>query len=160
MEKRPLPAAVLLASIPAAGILPMMLRLLRRHPGPTLKGLLTLNNYHFVATPELAKDLFFSAKNQTDVTALHAQLVRESMLISTQVMRPFARSTPFTTPILALAGEKDFLFSVAEEKETAAKYKAQFHSFPGQAHNLMLEPAWQQVADTIDHWLVQDVKIP
>ena len=32
--------------------------------------------------------------------------------------------------------------------------------FPGQAHNLMMEPGWQQVADTIDAWVTNELGLP
>ena len=160
LEKRSLPAAVLLATIPAGGILPMMLRWLRHYPVSTLKGLLTLNGYHFVGTPALAQAFFFSEECGVDVPAVHTQLVRESLTLATQTMIPFARRPVGDTPVLVLAGEKDFLFSVPEQRKTAEKYNATFVEFPDQAHNLMLEPAWQQVANTIDDWLINQVKLP
>ena len=75
-------------------------------------------------------------------------------------MFPFAKLNKTASPVLVLAGEKDVIFTLAEEKATAEKYKAECIVFKGQAHNLMLEPAWQQVADTIDEWITNQLKLP
>lgn len=45
--------------------------------------------------------------------------------------------------------------TVEEEKQTAEAYGADFELFPDQAHNLMAEPRWREVADAIDRWLTQ-----
>jgi len=160
LENHQLPGAVLLASIPAKGIFPMLLRLLRNHPISTLKGLLTLRLYHWVATPELAQALFLSPDTAVNVNQLHQRLVNESLRVGLQVMVPYARIIETTTPVLALAAEKDALFTVAEEKATAEKYNAEFVVFADQAHNLMTESKWQQVADTIDDWITNKLELP
>ncbi len=160
LENHQLPGAVLLASTPAKGILPMFLRLLQRHPIPTLKGLLTLNLFHWVATPELAQDLFLSPDTAVDVARLHEQLVNESLTAGIRTIIPFARLNKAKTPVLVIAGERDVFFSVAEERATAARYRAEFAVFDEQAHSLMAEPAWQQVADTIDDWITNKLGLP
>ena len=160
LENHSLPGAVLLATLPASGMGRMLLRLMRRHPVAMCKGMLTLNLYHWVGTPELARDLFLGSDAQSiDVHKLHKQLVRESVALP-QLMFPFAKLNKTASPVLVLAGEKDVIFTLAEEKATAEKYKAECIVFKGQAHNLMLEPAWQQVADTIDEWITNQLKLP
>ncbi|HMB21540.1 MAG TPA: alpha/beta fold hydrolase, partial [Anaerolineales bacterium] len=62
LENHQLPGAVLLSSLPSGGMFPMTIRLLRRHPIPTLKVLLKLNTYEWVRTPELVQDLFLDPK--------------------------------------------------------------------------------------------------
>jgi pimeloyl-ACP methyl ester carboxylesterase len=158
LENHQLPGAVLLASVPATGIFSMLLRLLRRHPIPTLKGFLTLKLYHFVATPELAHDLFLSPDTIVDVASLHEQLVNESLTAGVRTIIPFARLNRAKTPVLVIAAERDAFFSIAEEKAIAQRYEAEFVVFDGQAHNLVAEPAWQQVADTIDDWIASKLR--
>jgi pimeloyl-ACP methyl ester carboxylesterase len=160
LESHALPGAVLLATLPARGNAGMMLRFMRRHPGAFFKSLLTLDLYHWVATEELAKDLFLgSAAAPADVRKLHQRLVRETVTLP-QLSLPFARLNSSRTPVTVLAAEKDVIFTIAEQRATAEKYGAELVVFPGQAHDLMLEPAWQRVADTIDQWIKSTLKLP
>lgn len=160
LESRALPGAVLLATLPARGNLGMLLRFMRRHPIAFFKSLLTLNLYQWVATKDLAKDLFLgSAASPDDVLKLHKRLVRETVTLP-QLSLPFAKLNSTATPVLVLAGEKDVIFTIAEQEATAEKYGAELVVFEGQAHDLMLEPAWQRVADTIDQWITNKLKLP
>ena len=57
----------------------------------------------------------------------------------------------------AKAGEKDRVFSLKEERDTARAYgvEREMNIFPGMAHDMMLEPNWQQVAEYILAWLAK-----
>lgn len=57
------------------------------------------------------------------------------------------------TPLLVLAAEKARVFSMVEERATAKAYHTEVHFFPDMAHDMMLEPGWQAVADKIIQWL-------
>jgi pimeloyl-ACP methyl ester carboxylesterase len=160
LQTYPLPAAVLLASIPARRILPMVLRLLRRHPAAILQGLLTCRLYHWVATPERVRDLFLSADSTLDVAALQRRLVNESLLTGIQTLLPFARYGQVKSPVLVITGDQDRLFTVAEARATAAQYQAETVVFQGQPHHLMLESDWRRVADTVDQWISGRLQLP
>lgn len=159
LEDHQLPGAVLLSSLPATGMFPMMLRLLRRHPIPTLKAFLKLSPYEWVRTPELVQDLFLNSKTEIDTAAVQKQLTRE-MINMFPLLFPFARVNPRKTPMLVIAAEKDILFTLEEEKRTAERYGANNIVIRGQAHNLMMESAWKQVANTIDNWITSEVELP
>jgi len=160
LERHRLPGAVFLATLPTSGMWGMILRLVRRHPAAILKGMLTLDTYHWVGTPELARDLFLGTDTAIDVDRFHKRLVRESVALGLQLMFPFARLNKTASPVLVLAGEKDAIFTLAEERATAEKYKGAFVLFEGQAHNLMLGPARQRVANTIDEWITSTLNLP
>ncbi len=159
LQYHALPAAVLLASIPAKGMLGTMIRRLRHHSRNTLKGLLTFNLYHWVETPELAQMMFLNAITEIDPVAFQQKLSTESLAIGLQTMFSFARINDSDTavPTLVIAGEKDTVFTIAEGKATAKKYNADFLLIKDQAHNLMIESAWQSVADQIDRWISKQV---
>lgn len=158
LETRSLPGAVLLATLPAGGSLAMTWRMMRRHPAMVLKSLLTWNFYHWVATEELARELFLGPETAPDdVRSFQRRLVRESFS-TPQFLRPFARVNPVPTPMLVVAAAQDRIFTVAEQRATAQKYGAELVVFEGQAHNLMLEPAWPRVADTIDDWIRRTIE--
>jgi pimeloyl-ACP methyl ester carboxylesterase len=159
LERHQLPGAVLLASLPATGMLGMIFRLLRHHPVEMLTGLLTTNTYHWVGTPELAQELFLSADTTVDVHQLHRQLVKESYTVGLQILLTFAKINIASSPVLTLSGARDVIFTLDEEKATADKYKTELVVFKGQAHNLMMEPASQEVANTIDHWITDTLKL-
>ena len=159
LENYQLPGAVLLASLPSTGILPMTLRLLRKHPIPTLNGMLKLNLYDWEKTPELAQDLFLNSITEIDVGTFQKQLVRETINIFPYLFS-FAKVNPIKSPVLVIAGEKDAIFTLDEEKITAEKYGAKSIVINGQAHNLMMESAWKQVADVIDNWITHELELP
>lgn len=77
-----------------------------------------------------------------------------------QLICPLTRLNSIKTPVLVIAGEQDAIFTVAEEQATARKYQAECVVVKDQAHNLMMEAAWQQVADIIDDWLTHTLALP
>ena len=57
------------------------------------------------------------------------------------------------TPVLVLGGTRDAIFSPDEIKATARAYQTQPEIFADMAHDMMLEPGWQSVAERILTWL-------
>lgn len=152
--------AVLLATLPSTGMTPMTVRLLKRHPLSTLSGMLRLNSYEWIRTAELAQDLFLNPKTEIDIVAFHRQLVNETVELAFSLMFPFARVNPLKTPILVISSEKDRLSKVNEQERTAKKYSTKSIVIKNQPHNLMMESAWKQVADLIDNWIANELKLP
>jgi len=150
-----LPAAVLLATLPSCGITPMTLRLLGKKPLAFGLGLLALNLYRWVGTPELAKFLFLNRDTRVNVEQFQATLCGESMRVALRLQLPFARVNRERTPMLVVAGENDAMFTVKEQQATARKYGATCLVIKDQPHNLMMESAWKQVADQVHEWLTQ-----
>jgi pimeloyl-ACP methyl ester carboxylesterase len=66
---------------------------------------------------------------------------------------PISPPLEIACPILALGAELDNTVPVEAVIETGEAYGAAVHIFPGVGHNLMLEPAWQEVARSIDEWV-------
>ncbi|MCB9135292.1 MAG: alpha/beta fold hydrolase [Anaerolineales bacterium] len=162
LENHTLPGAVLLASIPAQGILGFILRQTIRYPD-LLISLLLANTYGYVKTPQRAKEQFLGPDSTVDADNFHRRLQRESFLVALQTTFPFANRTKILqgkTPILALAGEKDAIFTVDEEQKTAARYNVPLKIFPRQGHNLMVEPLAREVADFVDKWMTETLMLP
>lgn len=159
LETHQLPAAVLLASLPSNGILPMMMRIFRHYPIPFLAAGLKLNLYGWIKTPEIARHLFLNAETILDIVNFHKNLVRETVS-GISMFFPYAKVNQNKSPILVISGENDFLFTPDEEKITAEKYDAKYILIRGQAHNLMMESAWKQVADIIDNWITHELALP
>jgi pimeloyl-ACP methyl ester carboxylesterase len=155
LEKRDAPAGVLLASIPVSGILPMLVRLMRRHPWTTTKSLFLMDPWHLVNSPELVREGFFSDDfPDSELERLFPLVQPESfkLALETSFLR-LPRPRRVKTPLLVLAAENDRVFSVAEERATARAYGTEAIVFPNMAHDMMLEKGWKDVADRILEWL-------
>jgi len=155
LETHTAAAAVLLASIPVSGILGFGVRFALRHPWPFLKAHLLLSPWCFVETPALAHDAFFSPQVSAEEIARHfARLQPESFRMELETMLfDLPRPDKVKTPLLVLAAANDRVFSVAEAQATARAYGTEAEIFPDMAHDMMLEPNWQPVADRILSWL-------
>ncbi len=160
LENHRLPGVVLLATLPSKGMLPMTLRLIRRHPLPALLGLLTGNVYQWVKTPELARDLFLNSNTEIDPIEFQKKLGRETALAGIETLFPFAKINHGKTPVLVVGGEKDNIFTVDEQQSTAKKYNAKSVIIKNEAHNLMMESGWKQTADVVDNWITQELELP
>jgi pimeloyl-ACP methyl ester carboxylesterase len=158
LERRSVPAAVavvLLSSVPPTGAVGATLRTFRNHPWAFLKTNLQLRLWPIIGTPKLAQDALFSkSMSEKQVNAYFARLQDESYLAYLDMLfldlphpRRIAR-----VPMLAVGGTGDAIISPADVRRTSRTYKADLEIFPGMTHDMMLEPGWQQVADTIIAW--------
>lgn len=154
LEGRRAPAAVLITPVPAVGILPATLRYARRHPLALLKSVLTLDLYPLVGTPALGKAALFSPDTPDDYALAYQQrLQSESFrfwLDAALLNRPNPDGVHAT--MLVLSAERDTIFTRREQQDTAQAYDTQAEFFP-LAHDGILEPGWQAVADRIVAWL-------
>lgn len=155
IAEQALPGAVLLCSLPAGGALGFLLRFARRHPLAFLKTFATLNTLHMVGKPELARDAFFRDDIPADSLANYTDLlVPEAFRIAIEVgllVRPDAKKNH--SPVLAIAAEQDRVFTLAEERATAAAYNTELIVVPGAAHDLMLDPSWPAAANAIERFV-------
>lgn len=156
IEQYPATAAIMVASIPSKGILPFILRLIRHHPMTMLRVGVMMSSYQLVRTPKLARQHFFSDTiPDAKVAQYHSRLNSESMrmmLDASLLNLPKPQNVPSDLPRLVVAGERDAVFTIAEEKSTAKAHNADFKSFD-MAHDMMLEPNWQEVADHMHEWI-------
>ncbi len=155
LEAHSAPAAVLLASVPPAGVLATTLRIARHHPLLFARVNLSLSLWPLVSSPELARALFFSASTpEAAVQACFSRLQDESYLGFLDMLA-FALPRParVSTPLLVLGAADDTVFHVDEVQATARAYRTQAQIVPDMAHDMMLEPGWQNVADRILRWL-------
>jgi pimeloyl-ACP methyl ester carboxylesterase len=155
LETHPAAAGVLLASVPVSGLFGFAVRFGWRHPWTFLKSQLLLNPWLLVETAELAQEAFFSADmSATEIDRHFARLQQESFRVELETtLFNLPRPQRVQTPMLVLAAANDRVFSVAEEQATARAYGTEAIVFPDMAHDMMLEPNWQQVANCILDWL-------
>jgi pimeloyl-ACP methyl ester carboxylesterase len=155
LERHQAPAAVLLASLPPAGALATTLRIARRHPAFFGKVNLTFSLYPLVATPELAREHFFSeALSDETVHRYWANLQDESFLGFLDMLAlNLPKPKKVSTAMLVLGAAKDAVFGIDEVKATARAYNTEAEIFDGMGHDMMLEPQWRSVAERIASWL-------
>jgi pimeloyl-ACP methyl ester carboxylesterase len=155
LEDHDAPAAVLLSSPSPAGLLPTAIRTARRQPWAFAKVNLTLSLLPLIATPQLVGEAFFS-KDLPDEQLLEywKQTQDDSfMAFLDMVALDLPRPAKVKTPLLILGAERDNMISPREIEATGRAYNTPAQIIPDVAHNSMLEPRWQSVADRILNWL-------
>jgi pimeloyl-ACP methyl ester carboxylesterase len=162
LETHAAPAAVLLASVPPAGVLMTTLRFAGRHPLKFLKTNALMSLWPVVETPELAQEMLFpSSMREGEVRSFHERLQDESYLAYLDMMAfnlPKPSAVP-KLPMLVVGGSADRTFTPKEVRATAAAYGAELAIFPDLAHDLMLGPGWQLVAGRVDTWLRSGLEV-
>lgn len=151
LEQHYVPAAVLLAPMPPSGPIAFLLDSLRQHPIRTLYSALTGR----ICSPQLAHVSFFSDEMpQQQVNHYYERLDQESrMILLDFFLHSLRPRVSRTIPLLVLGALDDRVFSLPEIVATARLQNVQPEAFPHMAHNMMLEPHWQRVADRIVAWL-------
>ncbi len=150
-----IPAAVLLASGPPAGLLAATLRTARRFPGALVKANLTLSLYPIVSTKEKAQQIFFSDSLKPDLVQKYFDRLQDESYRAFLDLLIFNLQSPkkVKTPVLVLGAENDRIISKKDVQRTAKAYGVSPVFFPDMAHDMMLESKWQDVADHIIRWL-------
>ncbi len=155
LEDHTHPGAVLLSSPSPAGLLPATLRMARRRPLVFAKVNLTLSLFSLVATPRLAREAFFSEDLPDEQLLVYwKQMQDESyMAFLDMVALDLPKPAKVKTPLLVLGVARDNMLKPGEIEATARAYNAQSEILADVAHNSMLEPGWQAVAERILVWL-------
>jgi len=149
------PGAVLLASSPVAGALATTLRIAMRHPIAFAKVNLTLSLFPLVATPNLAREDFFSEEMAEEQILAYSKLLQDESYLGFLDMLLFNLPKPkkVKTPMLVLGAARDTIFYPDEIEKTAKAYNTKAEIFAEMAHDMMLELQWQVVAERIITWL-------
>jgi pimeloyl-ACP methyl ester carboxylesterase len=157
LEHHTAAGAILVQSVPPTGVLRSTLRITRHHPMQFAKVNVSLRLAPLVATPELVRDLFFSASTpDKQVNACQQRVQDESYrafldMLALNLIKP---NQVNRVPMLVLGAENDtIIISQRQIRRTAAIYGVEAEIFPDMGHNMMLEPGWQAVAERIDRWL-------
>jgi pimeloyl-ACP methyl ester carboxylesterase len=145
--------AVLLASVPRRGGLPITVRVLRREPRATLRALATADLWQVVASESRARQAFYTPDTPSPVVeTTFARLQNESFrALVNMLVRP-PRPAAVTTPVHVIAAEHDWFISLAEQADLANAYATELTVIAGSGHNLMLDRHWQQAADDVLQW--------
>lgn len=153
MERGALRGAVLLASMPPGGVASFVGKLIRTDPVGALQANLKLQLRPVVATPDRVKRLFFSDMvPDADIDLYTAQLGDEAFLAYLDMFFADLCTPAKGTPVLVLGAQKDAIFPVETQRRIAEAYGTEAVIFP-MAHDMMLEPGWENVADAIAGWV-------
>ncbi len=149
------PAIVLLAPVPLrSGVLGLTVRFALRHPLVLVHAIGTMRLWPVVANPALTREMLFGERlTAEEVAALHPKLQDESFLAYLGMLVPGVDPSRVTVPVLVLGGERDAVFTHREIHATARALGVEAELVPGAAHDLMLDPAWEEVAARIVEWL-------
>ncbi len=155
LEGADTPGAVLLSSPPPSGLWKTTVRLARRHPLVFAKANLTFSLLPVVATPNLAREAFFSPDFPDEpLQAYWKQMENESYLaFLDMVVLDLPQPAKVKTPLLVLGAARDNMVRPSEIEATARAYHTQFEIIPDVAHDSMLEMRWQVAAERILGWL-------
>lgn len=155
LERHKAAAGVLLASIPPRGVARLLLAVARRQPLRLLKVNLTLSLAPLIDTQAQVRHFFFSENISPDVLRLAVEKLHDESYRAFLDYLGLDLPLPerVETPLLVLGAANDTIFTQREVRQTAAAYGTEATIFPNMAHDMMLEPGWQHVAEKIIEWL-------
>ncbi len=150
LETHQVPAAVMLASIPPNGLIPATLRTFLKHPLKIMQINLKLSTFPIISTPRLTREAFFSSIMPEEMVINYFSRMQDESYHAYWDMMVFnlPRVRLVKTPMLVLGAENDSLITKREVENTAKTYGVKAEFFPS-AHDMMLEPAWESVAELI-----------
>jgi pimeloyl-ACP methyl ester carboxylesterase len=154
IETHPVPAAVVLSTMPWQGSLRNAFRLAALSPTAFLQSGLTLTMYPFVSNPKRARaGLFSSGLSDEKVHQYWEKLQDESVLVFLQFLFSRARKPRTKSPVFVLGDELDALVCQDQFEATARSFGSTATIIHGIAHDQMLEPKWEEAATDILEWL-------
>lgn len=155
LEDHSAPSAVLLSSPSPTGLLPAALKNARRHPLIFAKVNLTLSLLPLVATPQLAREAFFSADLPDEQLLEYWKRIQDDSIMAylDMVALDLPKPAKVKTPFLVLGTARDNMLAPSEIRATGHAYHTRSEIIPDVAHNSMIELRWQSVANRILRWL-------
>ena len=156
MHAHPLPAAVLMASVPPHGMVGSALGMVFTNP-ILFRDLSMVQAFGWGATGggSVRKALFSDATPDETIRSYMPRMQPESALAMLDMMGfdlPPSSST-HDFPVLVLGAERDALIYRSGLEATAHTYGTQAEILPGMAHAMMLDHGWRKAADRILDWL-------
>jgi len=155
LEDHTVPGAVLLSSPPPGGLAGTALRVAVRRPWLFAKVNATLSLLPLIATPQLAREAFFSADfPEEQMRTYWSQMQDESYrAFLDMVALDLPKRAKARIPLLVLGAARDNMVARADIEATARACHADPEIIPDVAHDSMLETRWPLVAERILIWL-------
>jgi pimeloyl-ACP methyl ester carboxylesterase len=154
LETRDAPGAILMAPATPQGLRRSVLHMFRNHPWIFLRSMTFGDPVELVNSPALAREFMFCAHTPESIVESCARRMEpESARIGKDTMFGAFNADKVTTPLLVLGAEDDGSRVDGDVAAVAHTYGTTAELFPTMGHNMMLEPGWPKVADTICEWL-------
>lgn len=156
MHAHPVPAAVLMASVPPHGMVGTFFGMAFSNPMLFRELAMVQMFGPRVANGDSVRRALFSPDTPEEVIQkCMPRMQAESSLAIFDLMGldlpPSSRSLDF--PVLVMGAENDAFVYRGGLEATAQTYGTTAEIFPGMAHAMMLEHGWEKVADRILEWL-------
>jgi pimeloyl-ACP methyl ester carboxylesterase len=151
LETQSSPAAFLLASIPPAGAVDVCAAHAQSTARHAQGANATFSLLPFISDPDRARRLLFSAAmSRDDVVRYHRQLQDEAMLgaLDCLALERVAVSQ-VRSPVHVIGAADDAVVVDHEIRATARAYGTEAIVFDNVAHDMMLDPSWRIVADSM-----------
>jgi pimeloyl-ACP methyl ester carboxylesterase len=155
LEDHDAPGGVLLSSPPPSGMLRAAVRIARRRPLVFAKTNLTFSLAPVIATPQLAREAFFSADFPDAELRAYWKLMQDESYRAFIDMVALDLPNPHKVkaPLFIIGAGRDNMLRPGEIEATAHAYHTQAQIIPDVAHDSMLEARWETVAERILGWL-------
>jgi pimeloyl-ACP methyl ester carboxylesterase len=156
LERKPAPAAVLMAPVPVMGTLASTMKLALTEPAFFTEVTRAARGQFTEKTLRIVRDVYYSPDMKLeDLLPLQRHFQSESSRAVTDLTLlgwrlPRRRST---LPTLVIGGECDAVFPPGLLHFTAARWKAKVHVVARAGHTIMLDVQWKAAAEHIAHWL-------
>ncbi|HEX5125519.1 MAG TPA: alpha/beta fold hydrolase [Rhodocyclaceae bacterium] len=156
LEHENVPAVVLMASVPPRGLMNAALDMLLHRPGM----LFDLNRTLGGGQPHLEalrEALFHQPISDAMLKACYMRMQPESLraIWDMSVFDLPSTSRMHRPPMLVLGAEHDRLIQASQVEKTAEIYDVVAEIFPAMGHGMMLEANWQDPAQRIRDWLIE-----
>lgn len=152
LEKRDLPGAVLMASVPPHGLGSSALRMMMSEPDLYMQlGLLQAFGASHAHLDVILRAMFADPKLAEDKRYLMKFAHNESATAVGDMMGldPLKIRRDLDTPISVMGADKDKFVSRVQLKATASAYRAPLTLFQNMGHAMMLEHEWESVAQAV-----------
>jgi pimeloyl-ACP methyl ester carboxylesterase len=157
LRRRPVAAAVLMASGPPHGMIPSSLSMAVSNPLLVRDMALMSMLGPGMATVDGARRALFRADTPDDYIRRYLPEAQpESPLVMLDVTAfdlPPSAKQRCDAPIMVLGAERDAFVSSGAVDQTARTFGVKPTMFPEMAHAMMLDPDWEKVARHISGWL-------
>lgn len=156
------PAAVLMASAPPTGLLESSLWMAWRHPAVFQQmALMNTLGENAVDPAAISRAMFSDAMPMDQAVRYMMMMQGESSRIVMEIggWIPFPVLPPRDIPILVLGAEADRLIPPDQVRATARLMGTEADIIPAIGHGMMLDPAWESVAQRIEGWLMRTLGV-
>ncbi len=149
----PATGIVLVAPVPPRGAWGATWRVARRHPGKFIKANLTFDIGAVVEDPSHAYEWLFAPsfpREEADRYGDRWERASYRTYLGLLFGRPDVNR--IRVPIVLIGGSEDALFTLDEWEKAARSLQARLDVLVGAGHQIMLEPAWRELADRIERF--------